>query len=289
MKKLFLLLMLLVLTIPVGAQIPEAPPPVLCGDTITGEVEGDQSVYYGLELNAGDTMSLKLEQIGNTNDMRFWVYDRGDNNLVTLNADLAGQAKPSNSWIYGAAELNLTVPVRGTYKIEIFDRNKVIGTYTLYVACVQGGVEVAAGEDAPQVQIERPGSSPAFSGVGFPGLAPVDFSAVARLPLPLDVPLSGAITPNGGEIIGFTLDAEAGAVLDLSVTRLSGNLNLGVVMLSADNQIVFQASMIVSDTLFTRLAVPAAGQYTIGVFRVDLLPPDAPEASAFTVQVTPKQ
>lgn len=98
--------------------------------------------------------------------------------------------------------------------------------------------------------------------------------------------MAGAITPNGGEIMGFTLDAAAGDTLDLAVNRVSGNLNLGLVVLSADNKVVFQASLVTSQTLNTRFTLPSAGTYTIGVFRVDLLPPAAPEATAFQVTGT---
>jgi hypothetical protein len=41
-----------------------------------------------------------------------------------------------------------------------------------------------------------------------------------------------------------------------------------------------------SFVLNTRFTLPTAGQYTIGVFRIDLLPPAAPEATAFQVQGT---
>ncbi|GIK64445.1 MAG: hypothetical protein BroJett018_22390 [Chloroflexota bacterium] len=98
--------------------------------------------------------------------------------------------------------------------------------------------------------------------------------------------MGGAVTPSGGEILGFTFEASAGDTLDLSYTRLSGNLNLGVVVLVEDNKVVFQASLVTSQTLTTRFTLPIAGKYTIGVFRVDLLPPDAPEATAFQIQAT---
>jgi hypothetical protein len=114
----------------------------------------------------------------------------------------------------------------------------------------------------------------------------VDFANVAKLPLPAGVAMSGGITPTGGEILGYTLDASAGDTLDLTFTRLSGNLNLGLVVLSAENKVVFQASLVTSTTLNTRFTLPTAGTYTIGVFRIDLLSPDAPEATAFQVQGT---
>lgn len=97
-------------------------------------------------------------------------------------------------------------------------------------------------------------------------------------------PMSAAITPAGGETIGFTFDANAGDTLDLSFTRLSGNLNLGLAVLSANNEVVYQASLVTSQTMTTRFTLPSTGRYSIGVFRIDLLPPAAPEATAFQIQ-----
>lgn len=71
-----------------------------------------------------------------------------------------------------------------------------------------------------------PTSAPSFSGIGFPGLAPVDFAEAVAAPLLLDEKVTGVI-PLDNQILGFTLDAEAGDTLDLSYTRASGNMNLG--------------------------------------------------------------
>ena len=87
--------------------------------------------------------------------------------------------------------------------------------------------------------------------------------------------------PLDNQILGFTLDANADDVLDLSYKRKSGNLNLGLVVLSATNQVVFQASLVTSESLATRFTLPEAGQYTIGVFRINLVNPDKPQPTAF--------
>jgi hypothetical protein len=151
------------------------------------------------------------------------------------------------------------------------------GAYTLFLGCtLRDGTVIQPGDTPSQESSSSSTSSsepqaPVFSGVGFPGLAPVDF---ARIPMIANTPMTGAITPTGGEI------------LDLTFTRLSGNLNLGLVVLSVDNQVVFQASLVTSQTLSTRFTLPSAGTYTIGVFRIDLLPPAAPEATAFQLQAS---
>jgi hypothetical protein len=110
----------------------------------------------------------------------------------------------------------------------------------------------------------------------------VDFGAAIQLPIIAGAPSVGAITGSGSEVFGYTLDgASAGQTLSLDFTRLSGNLNLGMVVLSANNEVVFQASLVTSQTLSTTIPLPSAGQYTIGVFQISLLPPAAPEPTTF--------
>ena len=98
--------------------------------------------------------------------------------------------------------------------------------------------------------------------------------------------MSGAITANGSEILGYLFDAQADDTVSLDFNRLSGNLNLGLVVIDADSNIIFQTSMVTGDTLSTTFTIPNSGEYTAGVFRIDLLPPSSPEATAFQVSVT---
>ncbi len=130
-----------------------------------------------------------------------------------------------------------------------------------------------------------PTSASDFSGVGFPGLAPIDFTDAVTVPLILDEAITG-IMPLNNQILGFTLDAAAGDTLDLSYTRVSGNMNLGLVVLSAENEVFFQASLVTSASLATQFILPAAGQYTIGVFRISLVEPAAVEPTVFQLKVT---
>ena len=76
----------------------------------------------------------------------------------------------------------------------------------------------------------------------------------------------------------------AGDTLDLSYTRRSGNMNLGLVVLSENNEVFFQASLVTSESLSTTFTLPTAGTYTIGVFRISLVEPDAVEPTVFQLQ-----
>jgi len=159
-----------------------------------------------------------------------------------------------------------------------------IGSFILYVGCrFRDGTVVNPGDAMPEPTPEAVVDTPEF---GFPGLSPVDFASAVNLPLVAATPMTGVITVTGDEILGFQFDASAGDSLALDFSKLSGNLNLGLVVLSAGNEVVFQASLVTSESLSTRLTLPSMGQYTIGVFSIDLLPPASPEATAFQITGT---
>ena len=211
-----------------------------------------------------------------------------------------------------------TLSARGLYKIRVTNTAIVVqghqdllndklapdnqylggvGAYTLSIGCTnadQSKIEpgavpqptaTAAPLPTPTVRGAMPASTTdSFTGVGFPGLAPVDFSEVALFPLDLDTATAGVV-PLDNQILGFTLEAKANDVLDLSYKRKSGNLNLGLVVLSASNKVVFQASLVTSESLATRFTLPEAGQYTIGLFRISLVNPNKPQPTAFQLLV----
>ena len=111
-----------------------------------------------------------------------------------------------------------------------------------------------------------------------------DFSTAQMTTLTPGTPVFGAVSPGGTELFAYTIDAEGGSTLDLTFSKLSGNLNLSFVVLSSDNQLLFQTNLVSLSELKTSLTLPNAGTYTIGIYRIDLVPPAAPEATAFQVQ-----
>lgn len=48
-------------------------------------------------------------------------------------------------------------------------------------------------------------------------------------------------------------------------------MNLGLVVLSADNEVFFQTSLVTSEALSTRFTLPAEEQPTSGVFHISLI------------------
>ncbi len=263
--------------LPTNAQIAT---PVECGYVGTDEITANFPTFlYGIDLTAGETITISVMPTGDGLAPIMRLYVGGRMTEFRTNG-FRGRSQSIE---------NFGVSSTGLHEIEIEASSDTTGQFTLSIGCIlEDGTIINPGDVLPSAVDTVPPSmpEPVAPLFGFPGLASVDFINATKDPLIIGTAMTKAITPTGSEIFGFTLDANANDKLDLSVNRLSGNLNLGVVILSADNKVVFYGGLITSESLSTRLTLPTAGQYTIGVFRVDLLPPDAPEATAFQVTGT---
>lgn len=285
---------------------------VRCGDIVDAEfTKNAEDQMYLLPMQPKESFEVAVEPAGG--DLKTLIAIYGPSNLrikitgvpsVSGNMYLVSQAPKLASGILSA---------RGVYKILvtntaialagqdmhndtlITDSEALggVGSYTLSIRCTEPDGSTIEPGDVPQLAptatlLPTPvvqaailtNTTVPFRGVGFPGLAPVDFSEVASIPLDLDTATAG-VMPLDNRILGFTLDAKANDVLDLSYKRKSGNLNLGLVVLSATNKVVFQASLVTAESLATRFTLPEAGQYTIGVFRINLVNPEKPQPTAF--------
>ncbi|MEP7285516.1 MAG: hypothetical protein ABI947_07090 [Chloroflexota bacterium] len=249
---------------------------IKCGDVLDAEFAYDNDYQdFFIDMAAGDRLLVSGKVVGEHLNFQFSFY--GPTGQLIFDDFNNRRSAPS----YDSGILS----ARGTYALRASPDNP--GAYTLFVSCaLHDGSQIKAGDKTPN-PTKQPGNTNAatFSGVGFPGLPPVDFSNVAKIPLTIGTPITGAVTPKGGEILGYTLDAKAGDKIQLSYKRLSGNLNVGLVVLSADNKVVFLAGLVTSDTFATTLTLPTPGQYTIGLFRIDLMQPDKPAPTAFQVEV----
>lgn len=280
---------------------------VQCGDIIESEfIEEEEVQEYRIELSAGDTLEISGTVLGNQLEIGFFIA--GPTNQLISSSDedinetgagyLSGEAQPeassgilSASGEYSIYALNYEIWYDRfiNFNRQSWDENGP-GLYTLFVGCtlrdgtvIEPGMlpndEVADGTTTSNTTAQ----SVTFSGTGFPGLSPVEFSNVASIPIPMGTPMSGAITPTGGEIIGYILDGATGDNLRVDVGRLSGNLNIGVVVLYNQNQVIYQASMNTAQNMSVDLVLPESATYTVGIFRLDLLPPANPEATAFQI------
>lgn len=257
---------------------------VNCGDIIESEfTDNFQEHFYRLDLNIGDQVTVQAVSLEANSDLlqiRLAVFDASNSRL--------GETENSRETSFRTDLLRYrginTIRVQNWWRVNMQNTPLGIGRYSLYVGCtLRTGTIIEPGDT--EIGRDKPIDT-AFSGFGFPGLAPVDFANVARLPIPAGIPMSGAITPSGNEILGYQFDASEGDTVEIAFNRLSGNLNLGLVVIDENSHVIFQASLVTSETLTSRFTIPTSGQYTAGIFRIDLLPPDSPEATAFQVVAT---
>ena len=265
---------------PVFAQAEQI---VECGEIIESEFRNNEEIQsYALRMSSRDSFAVSIETVGDFLQTAIFLY--GPTGLE-IKREGASSAPSIESGILSA---------RGNYRIDLRNYNYGIGEYTMFVSCTVNGQLIEAGDIAQPTPTLAPLPTetprPAlpdevteFDSIGFPGLAPVDFSDVITVPLLDDEAVTG-IMPIGNEILGFVAEVEAGDVLSLDYERVSGNMNLGLVVLSENNEVFFQASLVTSETLATQFTLPEAGEYTIGVFRIALVEPDEVEPTVFRLR-----
>lgn len=264
-----------------------------CGDIIDSETTTSEPIQnWVLDIDAGTVIDLYVQPLGDSFNVAFALSDSGGSSLEGINLNSAGLAEQLVGYRIGSSNPIIRVggqPLGQTY-FDSLDLREYRGAYTISLGCtLRDGTVINPGDIPQEAQpTQASGENPVttnFSGYGFPGLQPVDFTNAFLTNFNLGQISEGRIPPSGDSVLGYTFNANANDRFELTFTK-SGNLNLGLVVLSAENQVVFQASLVTSETMSTRLTLPTAGQYTIGVFRIDLLPPAAPEATAFQVQGT---
>jgi hypothetical protein len=270
-----------------------------CGDVVATEfTQNDQIHSYILEMAAGDvSFQVSISPFGDGLSIAAEVFEPSGKSI-------GGSSARGDNYQYAipSPQLNVSPVSPGNYRIVVSNtavyRGKVaspgrqdymggVGIYSLAVSCTLKGNKVVAPDlsKLQQAAAEEPAAQSSASSSVATANSPLAFdpAKAIRIPLIANTPMTGATTPTGSEAYGFTFDGKTGQNVDLKFTRLTGNLNLGMVVLSADNKVVFQASLVTSSDLTTTIPLPADGQYTIGVFKVDLLPPAEPQPTAFQV------
>lgn len=263
--------------------------PIECGQIVEAETNPNDPVgNFEIQAPAGTTLNGRVEPLGSTLNVSLWFTDVGGSVFAQFNENAAGVNEQFSEFTVASSNPILLVGgVRPDSTGQWFSSQVGhFGAFTIYLGCtLRDGTVINPGDT--NVADSGTGSSVTpFSGTGFPGLAPIDFADAVVLPFNAAVPNPGSITPGFSSVFGYSLTSSAGDVMQLDFTRTSGNLNLGLVVMSPDNRVVFQASLVTADTLSTRFTLPVAGEYTIGVSRIDLIPPDAPENTTFEIAAT---
>jgi hypothetical protein len=285
---------------------------IQCGDVVEGEVISGRSQTasnpyggstditfdaYNLQVQAGTRINLTVQPLGNTFNAAFVLRDSGENDVLLVNDNADGQVEQLIDFQLGSSNqvLRIMGVIPGDVGTDYFYRSynggpynagQYFGAYQISLGCtLRDGTVIEPGDPLTQGGSTQPiaVAPPAF---GFPGLQSVDFASAFRLPLTIGTPTQGEIPSSEDAVLGFRFNGSAGDSLDLNFERTSGNLNLGIVVLSADNQVAYMAALVTSESMNSRFTLPSTSEYTIGVFRISLIPPDSPEATGFTITAT---
>ncbi len=302
MKKLWFLIVSVMIVLPVASIQAQDTVTLQCGDLFEAELipSGDAEVFddYLLDVRAGTRIDLFVEPLGQNFNVSFIVRDSLRNGVGYYNVGGAGVAESISNFSLGGSDQIIGVYGVGPdssreqtehsiYNIANDRAGQYVGAYVISLGCTfRDGTTIPPGANATDETGSAsvaPVPTPIFSGFGFPGLAPVDFTQGVTLDATLGTPSAGAINPGFVGIFGFAYDLEADQAVNLTFERTSGNGNLTLVVLSENNEVVFASALTTNNHVVTDFTVPTAGRYTVGIAETDLLPPASPESTAFNL------
>lgn len=294
-----------VLSLPFNVMAQAGATPVQCGTIIESEfTENRQIQQYELEMAPGDQFEASVTPLG----------DLLLTSVVAVGpSELPVASSPTSAGTTGT-ELTQTptmatgvLSAHGTYIIFVANtrldesgdlygygtaQNGGVGIYTLYIGCTLRDGTVIAPGDAPstgsgEFSEDATSVNVPFSGFGFPGLPSVDFADAIAIPFQMgDIPNVGSIAPSFESVFGFSFEGSAGDTFALNFARLSGNLSLNLTVLSANNEVAYQASLVTSSSMSSTFTLPSSGTYTVGVSKSTVGAPATPENTTFQLTGT---
>jgi hypothetical protein len=280
----------------VNAQDVNRVPPleIFCGQSIEGEfVEALEERNYALNATAGTTVNISVNAISERPQILAMVMDPSNTGIAISDGDLR-YGGDGYSIVYLNPQLsidNLVLPASGVTTIRLvnfgfavynFARDQYgspspgggVGAYTLSITCIdRDGNPITGSEDGPE------GSN---GGGGTTEINLPDLSTVGVIPLSAGMAMGG----NTASVNAYTIVGDEGQRVRLDLRRSSGNLNLGLVILAPSGEVLGFSTLVRSVDLSLEVTLPVSGQYTVGVFVVNLAPPTGPEPTAFQLQAT---
>lgn len=246
-----------------------SPVPIQCGTIVESELTsieppfGKETDNYSLELSANDAITIEMIPVGTTPNIYFRLFDPSYKAIYDTGwGQGRGQAENIQDFV---------VPASGTYTIGLGANS--LTAYTLYVGCLlRDGTKITAGStvvsETSQTEsnvteaLELP-----FTGYGFPGVSSIDFSAGIEIPLQLG---QAQTAPIGSDVILYTIDTTAESTSTLTLSRVSGDISVGVTVTKKDtNEIIFLSGLPSGNNLSVELTFPSDGTYVFGLFRLD--------------------
>lgn len=248
--------------------------PLECGQILESETSPNEQVQdYVIQAGAGTVLFGRVEPIGTTFNVTFLLADSGGSVFARINSQRAGLAEDfQDNFVIGSSNPILRVGgADPNYQSEyINDRgDRYYGAYTIYLGCIlRDGTVIQPGQRPPDTTVAQTQINVTDSSFyGFPGLSKVDFEGGIELPLQSSQPQT---IPLGQDVALYTYTASANSSAQLKLSRISGNISIGVTVINKDdNNILFIGGMPLSDALSVTLNFPSDSNYVIGVFRLD--------------------
>jgi hypothetical protein len=259
----------------------QALPSIQCGDIIEGEItadapEGERFSQYVLQVQPGTLIDLVIVPLGQGFNVGATMSDSGGVEFAAFNSVPAGGTEEIIEYSIGASNTILGIYGLNPDKTTPNDfhayygsgAGRYIGAFEISLACtLRDDTRIDFGERVEVTGDEGLPPAPVFSGFGFPGVLPVDFSAGIEIPLQLG---QTQTVPIGNDVALYTYEATAGSTASLTVSRVSGNISIGVTVINrSTNEIIFVAGLPSTNSLSAEIVFPTDGGYVIGLFRFD--------------------
>lgn len=244
---------------------------IQCGDITESEfTDAAQLHEYSIVLEPGASFRVTVIPVGQTLKVDVAILDLAGNPLIDFKVDNIASGDVSS-------EQTPLLSSRGPYSIllsnnsmyadgDIRSTQNGLGLYTLRIGCtlangtvIEPGNTIEPSPNPTQAPLPNTGS-----GFLFPEL-PQD-----GIELPL-VSGQAQTIPVGNDIVLYTYEvANADQSATLSISRVSGDISLGVTVMNRDtSEIIFLGGMPSSNNLSVELTFPTSSTYAIGLFRLD--------------------
>jgi hypothetical protein len=244
---------------------------IQCGDITESEFTDTGQVHeYSITLEPGASFRVTVVPVGQTMKVDLAILDIAGNPLIDFSVsdisfgDVTSDQTPllSSRGPYLILLSNNGMRANGSFT----GSNNGVGLYTLRIGCtladgtvIEPGDTIEPSPNPTQAPLPTTGS-----GFLFPEL-PQD-----GIELPL-VSGQAQTIPVGNDIVLYTYDvANADQPATLSISRVSGDISLGITVMNRDTrEIIFLGGMPSSNNLSVELTFPTSGTYAIGLFRLD--------------------
>ena len=276
---------------------------VTCGSTTPSKFTANKQVQvFALYIPVpGTRVAASIKPTGETLE----TY------VVLKDSDGNEKSKSAVASYLTELEPAITSPVLssdGSYSLEVYNGVSGSGNYRITVSCFgENGEEFRTddsgkivGDNASASASNNPTPVPSASNAtlntsedffGFRGLPQVTFDGIST-PIEFSKLVTATLPANAklGAYIGYAFDFQQSSdTIELRARRTAGNMNIGLALISADNKTYFFSTLIMGDEITARIKVDAPGEYTLGVFRIDLVPPKKQEKTVIVVQLTTKK